>query len=105
MPDKILLSTYNGLEEYQHIDQSRPGDLIIETVQDCQPIIDHVKQMRDLPVGKEWRLVASVPMCFFDKWAKEGSLHDRAKMHRWLNDPDNAAFRVWNGRIGPSRQI
>lgn len=102
---KLLLSSYNGIQEYQHIDPMKPQDLIVETVQDCEPIMEQVKIERDAPVGKEWRKVAVVPMAFFDKWAKEGSLHDRAKLHRWLNDPDNAAFRVWNGRIGPTRQI
>lgn len=105
MTDKILIASYNGLKEYQHIDLSRPGDLIIETEQDCESIIDYVKTERDLPVGKEWRKVASIPMIFIDKAAKEGWVNDKAKWHRWLNDPDHSAFRVWSGRIGPTRQI
>lgn len=102
---KELIASYAGIKEYQHVDPMKPGDLIIETVQDCQPILDYVKRERDAPVGKEWRKVASVPMCFFDKAAKEGWLHDRAKWHRFLNDPDNAGFRVWRGNIGPTKQI
>lgn len=105
MTDKVLLSSYLGIQEYQHIDPMKPGDLTIETFQDCQPIIDNVKRMRDEPVGKEWRLVARIPLIFFDKAAKEGWLHDRAKWWAFLNDPDHAAFRVWNGRIGKSKQI
>ncbi len=67
--------------------------------------MESVKRERDRPVGKEWRLVAQVPMIFFDKAVKEGWVHDRAAWWKWLNDPDHAAFRVWPGRIGKSKQI
>lgn len=97
---KHLIASYNGIQEYQHIDPMRPDDLIIETVQDCAPILEHVKQLRDGPIGKEWKHVAEVPMYFFDKWAKEGSLHDKPRLRRWLDDPANAMFRVWSGRMG-----
>ena len=102
---KILRSEYNGITEYQHVDNSKPRDLILETVQDCQPILDYVKQERERPVGKEWRKVAVIPLTVYDKAAREGWLHDKARWHRWMNDPDNAAFRVWNGNIGPTHQI
>lgn len=105
MSDKVLLASYNGLEEYQHVDPMKPGDLIVETVQDCEAILEYVKTERDLPVGKEWRKVACIPMIFIDKAAREGWINDKAKWHRFLNDPDNAAFRVWRGNIGPTHQI
>lgn len=105
MSNRILLDAYNGLQEYQHFDAMRPNDVIIETVQDCTAIVEAVKAERDLPTGKDWRKVAMIPMCFFDKAAKEGWLHDDAKWHRFLNDPDNKAFRVWGGRMGKSKQI
>ncbi len=105
MTDKVILSTYNGITEYQHVDHEKPGDLTIETVQDCTDIVDYVKIARERPVGKEWRHAASIPLTFIDKMARDGSLLDRKAWHRFLNDPDNAAFRVWNGRIGPTRQI
>lgn len=101
---KRLVHAYKGIEEYQHIDPMRPDDLIIETVQDCQPLLDYAKELRDRPVGKEWKLAAVIPNYFIDKAAKEGWLHDDAKWHAWLNDPDNKLFRVWPGRVGPSGQ-
>lgn len=100
MSDKVLIARYNGIEEYQHIDPMRPDDLIIETVQDCAPILEHVKELRDGPVGKEWKHVAEVPMYFFDKWAKSGALHDKDYIRRWLDDPANKMFRVWGGQMG-----
>jgi len=97
---KKLISRYLGMEEYVHTDNSRPNDLIIETRQDLSPVIDHVLELRDRPLGKEWRHVAEIPMYFFDQWAKEGSLHDKTKIRKWLDDPQNKPFRVWQGRMG-----
>lgn len=102
---KRVFDRYNGLTEYIHHDPMRPNDLIIETVQDdFQPILDDVKVARDAPVGKEWRLVAKLPMIFYHQAAQEGWLHDKAKWRKLLNDPDLKAFRVWNGRIGTPGQ-
>ncbi len=105
MPDKELFSSHLGLKEYIHYDSEKPGDLIVETVQDCEPIIEGAKRLSEQTPGKEWRHVASVPLYFLDKASKEGWLHDKKKWHAWLNDPDNKAFRTWPGHIGPSRQI
>lgn len=103
--EKRLLASYNGINEYVHHDPMRPDDLIIHAEQDCSVILDHVKQERDRPVGKEWRKVACVPMIFIDKAIREGWNNDQDKWRAFLNDPDNAGFRVWNGRIGKSKQI
>lgn len=100
MSDKLLIARYNGIEEYMHVDPMRPDDLIIETVQDCSSILEYTKELREGPVGKEWRHVACIPNYFIDKAAKEGWLHDEAKWHAFLNDPDNKLFRTWPGRIG-----
>lgn len=102
---KRLIAAYNGVTEYQHIDPMKPGDLIVEASQNCANIIEGVKEARNRPVGKEWRHVAEIPLIFYDKAVREGWVNDKARWHKWLNDPDNAAFRVWNGRIGKHRQI
>ncbi len=99
MPDKILIASYNGLQEYQHIDPMKPDDLIIETVQDCSPILDMTKEMREQTPGKDLRHVACIPMYFIDKAYKEGWLHDKKKWRAFLNNPDNKMFRTWPGRL------
>lgn len=96
---KALIAQYNGIQEYQHVDHSNPGDLIIETYQDCEPIIEQAKILSEQTPGKEWRHVASIPMFFIDKAAKEGWLHDKEKWKRWLNDAENRCFRTWHGQI------
>jgi hypothetical protein len=103
--EKILFDSYNGINEYVHIDPMQPDKLAFSAEQDCQSIIDHVKTEREAPVGKEWRKVATIPAIFIDKAAREGWLNDRDKWHQFLNDPDYWAFRVWGGRMGRSKQI
>jgi len=106
MPDeKIIFDQYNGITEYAHFDPMKPGSIAFSTEQDCDPIVEQVKRDRDAPVGKEWRHVASVPMIFYDQAVREGWVHDRDKWHKFLNNPDFKAFRVWGGRMGRSRQI
>lgn len=103
--DKILFDSYNGINEYVHFDPSQPGKLAFSAEQNCDAIIEQVKQERDGPVGKEWRKIACVPMIFVDKAMREGWHNDRDKWHQFLNNPDYAAFRVWGGRVGKSKQI
>lgn len=103
--EKVLFDSYNGINEYLHFDPMKPGKFAISAEQDCTAIIEQVKRERDGSVGKEWRKIACVPMIFVDKAMREGWDKDPAKWHQFLNDPDFKAFRVWDGRIGKSRQI
>jgi hypothetical protein len=105
MSDKILISQYNGIKEYQHIDPMREGDLIVESVQDCEPIMERAKELSQLTPGVEWRHVGLIPNVIYERAVREGWHLDKARWHRWLNDPDNRAFRTWPGNIGPTRQI
>jgi hypothetical protein len=43
--------------------------------------------------------VASIPMPLFMEMQKKGITSDAAEMKKWLNDPDNAPFRVKGGRV------
>lgn len=43
------------------------------------------------------KLLARVPMTVYEQSERE--LWDDADWARWLNDPDNAAFRVWRGVV------
>lgn len=45
----------------------------------------------------DMKLVARVPFTVWEQSEREG--WDDAKWASWLNDPDNAAWRVWKGRL------
>lgn len=38
-------------------------------------------------------------MSVVGQWMRDGSLDDEANVRRWLNDPANRDFRVWEGRL------
>ena len=100
------------------IDESHlTGEYIVHTQQDCSVILDQARLMRDLhdTPGKELRLAGYVPDIFMDDILRKGrSLCRDAKglvngkqldeyitreIKRFLNDPENKAFRVWEGRL------
>ena len=76
------------------------GDnFVYHTKQDVNPIIEHCKVLSELKPGKEMRHVAEIPMVVYQRAMREGWINDKAKLKRWLNDPDNKAFRTWQGKI------
>lgn len=98
---RILLGTRaNGsIKEYVHIDAMKPDHLTIETVQDCQSIVDAAKEISEHTPGKDMRHVAKIPEFVLAQAMREGWLHDKKKWRDWANNPDNAAFRTWKGRL------
>ncbi len=75
--------------------------LVYHTTQDVNPVIDHVKKLRDNTIkpGKDMRHIAEVPMFFYQKVVREGWDRDRAAWKKWLNNPDNNVFRTWQGKV------
>lgn len=45
------------------------------------------------------RKVATIPNVIIEKLIAEGIWNDPARLKAWLNDPDNAGFRVHMGRV------
>jgi hypothetical protein len=82
-------------------DVDRPDDVTLETVQDVEPVLDEVLALREAG-GKTaggMAHVARIPMIIYERALREGWADDDAAWARFLNDPDNAAFRVWGGHL------
>ena len=45
------------------------------------------------------RHVAEIPMVIYQKMVREGSIHDKNALKKWLNNPDNKMFRTWKGKV------
>lgn len=71
----------------------------IETRQDVSHIIDAAKIISDVPPGKDFRHAAFIPETVLNQAFNEGWFHDAAAWKRWANDPANADFRTWKGRL------
>lgn len=99
---RLLLDAHDGITQIAHVGPTvgnRPGDMVIETVQDCEDIVGLCKILADEPPGKDFRHVAEIPMTVMDRAFREGWLHDEQAWKRWANDPENRDFRTWKGRI------
>tara|TARA_R100001509_G_scaffold29497_1_gene15717 strand:+ start:468 stop:794 length:327 start_codon:yes stop_codon:yes gene_type:complete len=80
------------------------GDKItIATSQDVTKIVEANRRARNeidkhKPHG-EWSKVASIPLSVLYDLKRRGIADDPSAMKRWLNDPDNRAFRTRDARI------
>jgi len=77
-----------------------PLTLRVHTEQDLTQAIENNKILRELhPRRSTNKLLArGVPITVAEKALREQ--WDQQDWARWLDDPDNAAFRVWQGRVG-----
>jgi hypothetical protein len=77
-----------------------PDTVHVYTEQDMTQTIENNKIMRELhPIRSTNKLVArGVPISVYEKSVLEG--WDEQDWAKWLDDPDNAAFRIWQGRVG-----
>lgn len=78
-------------------DTDQPGFKVFTEV-DMEQVLKGIARDRELqPRRSTNKLLARVPMTVMEQ-----SIHeqwDESDWKRWLNDPDNAHFRVWPGRV------
>ena len=85
----IIQSDTNNPEMFHHILR-----------EDCEPMIQDAKLLSEhLDARSDLRPVAHVPAAVVQQMMMDGSWDDEQSLKRWLNDPDNKAFRIWPGRI------
>ena len=75
------------------------GRRFIETRQDVAPVVAAARILADRPPGKDFRHAAFVPEAVLNQAFNEGWFHDPAAWKSWANDPANACYRTWKGRL------
>jgi hypothetical protein len=98
MSNKKLLDL-NEKELRRVIIHKEDGVSRVETQQDVTPIIAAAKAMSEVTPGKDMRHAAFIPKTVLDQAFNEGWFHDKKAWKRWANDPANACFRTWPGRL------
>jgi hypothetical protein len=93
----------SGITRFFHWDDDK-DDFLIETVQDCEPITEAAKaQFNEVTPTTRWgdglHKVATIPLSIYMDLVKKGIAYDDAAMKKWLNDPDNRAFRTRPGVV------
>ena len=76
-----------------------PNIIHVYTEQDLTQAIENNKVVREHhPRRSTNKLIArGVPITVAEQAMLEG--WDEQDWAKWLNDPDNAAFRIWKGRV------
>lgn len=98
MESRIVYHNDGAVKRTSIVDDAEPNILRVDTELDLEDTLESIKRDRELhPVKSNNKLVARVPMTVMEKSIHEQWGDDDWK--RWLNDPDNAAFRIWRGRV------
>lgn len=89
----------DGVKRTSVVDSEKPHQLRVYTEVEMDGVLKSIEGLRDEghKPGSANRLVARVPLTVVEQ-----SIHeqwDDNDWKKWLNDPDNAAFRVWRGRV------
>lgn len=99
---ELLLSKYGSFKQVVHTDSSDPNTLIVEDIQNLEPIIERAKALSDRsPVkGETFRHIGFMPAFFWNKAVREGWLNDEKELKkRFINNPELKAFRTWPGTV------
>jgi hypothetical protein len=100
MERKIVYKNDGTVKRTMVWEDDDPSVIRIYTEQDLTQAVENNKILRELhPRRSTNKLVArGVPISVAEKAMLEQ--WDEQDWARWLDDPDNAAFRVWQGRVG-----
>ena len=100
MERRFTYYSADGVRREMITDTERPYQIRTYTTVEMDGVLDSIKRAREIEnngARPTNRLVARVPMTVMEQ-----SIHeqwDESDWKRWLNDPDNAAFRVWTGAV------
>lgn len=75
------------------------GQHYLEYRQEAEHIIEAAKILADQPPSKDFRHAAFIPETELNRAFAEGWFHDKKAWKKWANDPDNACYRTWKGRL------
>jgi hypothetical protein len=91
---------FTGVKTYYDYDAEK-DEAIISKEQDVSAIIEQNKREFNAAPERfgEWTKVGSIPLSVYYELERQGILNDQKAMAKWLNDPDNRAFRTRPGTI------
>lgn len=100
-----ILDVRGNIIKTIHRDAHDPGRSVEVMTEDIDPYLrlaERQRQMRgETMAGHEEGMVLAgyIPRAVAERMMRDGSFADEAATKRWLNDPQNACFRVWKGKV------
>lgn len=77
----------------------KTDDIYLQKQQDCEPVIEDNKTwINHVDQRNDFRRVASIPLSVYYQIPLDVRRDGKA-LKRWLNEPDNRAFRTWHGTV------
>lgn len=102
MTDRIISddSASTGIVTKFHYDADK-DEAVIQKTQDVSSIIEANKVEFNAAPERfgEFTKVGSIPLSVYYELERQGILNDQKALAKWLNDPDNRAFRTRPGTI------
>jgi hypothetical protein len=89
-----------GIKKFWHVTDK--GEYVVETVQQMDAILDQNKREYNSSSerwGEKLNKVATLPLSVYYQLKREGIADDPKRLAKWMNDPDNRAFRTRGGRL------
>lgn len=98
--NKRVYRNSDGVRRTSVTSDEDPFSVAVFTEVDLTRTIENNKIVREQhPRRSTNKLLArGVPLTVWEQSVREG--WDERKWAQWLDDPDNAAFRIWPGRVG-----
>ncbi len=98
---KAMFSCHEAERKYTVRHRDVDGKTWFETRQDCEPIVEYVKQKQGQPRrtidSVQWDHLGEIPASVLGQFMRDGSLDDPKFIRRWLNE--NPAFRIYEGTV------
>jgi hypothetical protein len=89
-----------GITRYWHVKDN--GEFVIETEQRINVDAANTRARNATDKRTKWgemARVASIPLSVYYDLKRKGIVDDPKAMKKWLNDPDNRAFRTREGTV------
>ena len=99
MAIKTILDARGSMLSQVVVDEHDADRMVLVTEQDVTGIVDYCAAQSHMPGSKDMKHVAEIPLAVVERMMQDGSWNDPQAIKRWLNNPDNRAFRVWHGRV------
>jgi hypothetical protein len=98
MERKHVYRNSDGVRRTLHWRDDDPDSFAINTEVDVSQLVKHNAEIEALlPQRATNKLVARVPLTIYEQSIREDWDEDQWK--HWLNDSDNAMFRIWKGKV------
>lgn len=98
---KLPYDRSRHLKSVIHADTANPDTFTLQTTEELGGIIDFCKEKQEatrFDKDDGLRHVAEIPVSVYEQAVNEG-WDTPEGWRQWANNPDNACFRTWKGRI------